>query len=117
MERVWSTPMQSLASGYGLSDVGLAKVCRKHNVPRPPRGHWAKLAHCKPVERPGLPAAPKGVGEIVVLVGTPPEIAPSGSAGPRRTPSAGVSKPSSGDWNRHAAIASCAWPTTGTRPS
>ncbi|MEZ6235171.1 MAG: hypothetical protein R3B68_13365 [Phycisphaerales bacterium] len=80
MEQVWSTPMQTLAAGNGLSDVGLAKVCRKHNVPTPPRGHWAKLAHGKPVERPSLPAAPKGVGEIVVLVGTPPEIAPSQEA-------------------------------------
>ncbi|MCE9528180.1 MAG: hypothetical protein K8R36_19230 [Planctomycetales bacterium] len=41
-ERVWQEPMSRLAATFGLSDVGLAKICRKHNVPRPPRGYWAK---------------------------------------------------------------------------
>jgi len=31
-----------LAGRYGLSDVGMAKICRKHNIPVPPRGYWAK---------------------------------------------------------------------------
>jgi hypothetical protein len=35
--------MIKLARKYGLSDVGLAKICRKHNIPRPPRGYWAKV--------------------------------------------------------------------------
>ena len=35
---VWQTPMMHLAKTYGLSDVGLAKIRRKHNIPRPPRG-------------------------------------------------------------------------------
>jgi hypothetical protein len=39
---VWSQPMLRLAKTYGLSDVGLAKVCKKHRIPRPPRGYWAK---------------------------------------------------------------------------
>src|SRR5687767_12788611 len=38
-ELVWSTPMSRLAGRYGLSDVGLAKVCDRHHVPRPPRGY------------------------------------------------------------------------------
>lgn len=41
-EKVWSTPMQRLASEFGLSDVGLAKICKKLDIPRPARGHWAK---------------------------------------------------------------------------
>ena len=36
---VWSVPMLRLGSKYGLSDVGLAKVCRKHDIPLPPRGY------------------------------------------------------------------------------
>jgi hypothetical protein len=28
-DEVWSVPMWTLAGSYGLSDVGLAKVCRK----------------------------------------------------------------------------------------
>jgi hypothetical protein len=39
---VWSEPMRRLATRFGISDVGLAKICRKHDIPRPPRGYWAK---------------------------------------------------------------------------
>jgi hypothetical protein len=39
---VWCEPMIRLARRYGLSDVGLAKVCREYDIPRPPRGYWAK---------------------------------------------------------------------------
>ena len=43
-EKVWSAPMTRLAKELGVSDVGLAKACRRHDVPAPPRGYWAKLA-------------------------------------------------------------------------
>ena len=36
--------MIKLARKLDISDVGLAKACRRHNIPRPPRGYWAKLA-------------------------------------------------------------------------
>jgi len=42
-QRVWSTPMRTLAKEFKLSDVGLAKICEKHQIPRPPRGHWARV--------------------------------------------------------------------------
>src|SRR5208337_2792418 len=35
-ERVWSEPMRTIAPEFGLSDVGLAKICKKHRIPRPP---------------------------------------------------------------------------------
>lgn len=41
---VWSKPIQQLAKEYGYSDVGLAKICRKHNIPLPPRGYWSKVS-------------------------------------------------------------------------
>jgi hypothetical protein len=47
-EEVWATPMQTLAKKYGISDVGLAKVCRKLSIPVPGRGHWARK---KPARR------------------------------------------------------------------
>lgn len=34
--------MRRLAKEWGISDVGLAKVCRKHDIPCPPVGYWAK---------------------------------------------------------------------------
>ena len=55
-EEVWSTPGRTLAKKYGVSDVALAKACRRHKIPRPPRGHWAKLAAGKPSAQEPLPA-------------------------------------------------------------
>lgn len=53
---IWSEPIQRVAKRYGLSDVGLAKVCRKLNIPRPGRGYWAKKAAGKTIPRqPALP--------------------------------------------------------------
>ncbi len=42
-ERVWSQPVASLAAEWGLSGPGLKKVCRRLQIPVPPRGYWAKL--------------------------------------------------------------------------
>jgi hypothetical protein len=55
-EKVWQFPLVTLAGEYGISDVGLAKVCRKLQVPLPGLGHWTKIAcgHC--IARPPLPA-------------------------------------------------------------
>ncbi len=33
-EQVWTLPMSRLAKQYGLSDVGLAKICKRHNIVR-----------------------------------------------------------------------------------
>lgn len=37
----------------------MAKVCRKYEIPRPPVGYWAKLAHGKTVKRLDLPKLSK----------------------------------------------------------
>ncbi len=55
-KEVWATPGQKLAKKYSVSDVALAKACRRHKIPRPPRGYWAKLAHGKPSRQIPLPA-------------------------------------------------------------
>jgi hypothetical protein len=52
---VWSEPIIKIAKRYGLSDVGLSKLCRRHNIPLPPRGYWAKLQAGKAVQRLALP--------------------------------------------------------------
>ena len=41
---IWSKSLVLAAEGLGISDVGLAKICRRLNVPRPYRGYWARLA-------------------------------------------------------------------------
>jgi hypothetical protein len=51
--KVWAQPMTQLAAELGISDVGLAKACRRHAVPAPSRGYWAKLkAGQKPPQTP-----------------------------------------------------------------
>lgn len=54
-EEVWSEPMATVAGKYGLSDVGLAKICRKLDVPVPWRGYWRKKQVGQTVKRPPLP--------------------------------------------------------------
>lgn len=62
---VWSTPISKLAPRFDLSDVGLAKLCDRENIPRPPRGYWAKLEHGKKVKQPSLPPAADGAPERI----------------------------------------------------
>ncbi|MDE3016597.1 MAG: hypothetical protein KGI29_06745 [Pseudomonadota bacterium] len=50
-QEVWETPMRQLAKQYDISDVGLAKICRKMDIPTPPRGYWAKHANGQRVEK------------------------------------------------------------------
>ena len=54
-ERIWTEPVLILASRYGISNVGLAKICRKHAIPQPGRGYWQKLRAGKRVKRTPLP--------------------------------------------------------------
>ncbi len=54
-EKVWQFPLRKLAAQYGMSDVGLAKVCRKLEIPLPGTGHWTKITCGHTVVRPSLP--------------------------------------------------------------
>ena len=54
-KKVWETPIIRLSKEYGLSDVGFAKICKKYNIPRPPRGYWARKAVGYRVKRLPLP--------------------------------------------------------------
>lgn len=52
---VWSKPLTSLIKDYAYSDNGLRKICKKHNIPTPKLGHWAKLKHGKKPPKIPLP--------------------------------------------------------------
>jgi hypothetical protein len=65
-DEVWKDPVRKVASRYGVSDVALAKICRKLRVPLPWPGYWAQVRAGQQVSRPPLPPVPVGVpGEIV----------------------------------------------------
>lgn len=42
-EEIWAEPVTRVAPRYGISGVALGKICRKHKIPLPPRGYWAKI--------------------------------------------------------------------------
>lgn len=54
LDEVWAEPVSVVALRYGLSDVGLKKLCARLQVPTPTRGHWAKVKAGR-----GIPRKPK----------------------------------------------------------
>lgn len=56
--RVWTEPVRTVAKQLGISDVGLAKDCKRLKIPLPGRGYWAKKAAGKNAPRIPLPALP-----------------------------------------------------------
>ena len=64
---VWESPVSEVAVRFGISDVGLAKACRRAAVPFPPRGYWAKLEAGKWMDHaPLLPAPAAYTGKIPI---------------------------------------------------
>lgn len=54
-ELAWSKPISELAKDFGISDVGLAKRCKRLSVPVPGRGYWARVDAGQTPYRPTLP--------------------------------------------------------------
>jgi hypothetical protein len=54
-QAIWSTPMRTLAKGYGISDVALAKICKRLEVPHPGLGYWSRVQHGQKATRIRLP--------------------------------------------------------------
>jgi len=72
LDEVWSEPVQAVAPRYGLSDVGLKKLCSRLQIPTPPRGHWAKVKAGKRVSpRPKLREYTGHPGYLYRPVGQP----------------------------------------------
>src|SRR3984885_5114406 len=76
-EKVWTAPVRTIAKEFGMSDVGLAKICRKHGIPIPPLGYWRKTETGHKVVRPPLSPATNGLEtlDISVRERLPPELA------------------------------------------
>ena len=72
---VWSEPLGNVASRYGLTGNGLAKICDRLAIPRPPRSHWTRSVQARDAQPP-LPPAPLGLSDTFAL----------GSRQPRQSP-------------------------------
>lgn len=53
---VWERPTQEVAKELGVSDVAIAKLCARLQVPKPPRGYWARVRSGQTPRRPPLAA-------------------------------------------------------------
>jgi hypothetical protein len=54
-ELAWSKPLSTLAKDFGISDVALAKRCKRLGIPVPGRGYWARVDAGQTPHRPQLP--------------------------------------------------------------
>ncbi|WP_075289175.1 hypothetical protein [Pararhizobium arenae] len=53
---VWERPTSEIAIELGISDVAVGKLCEKLQVPKPPRGYWARVVAGHAPRRPALKA-------------------------------------------------------------
>jgi hypothetical protein len=68
-ELVWTAPVSEVAERLGVSDVALAKLCRGAGIPIPYRGYWAKMNAGYLMARTPLPPSPKGLPELLRILG------------------------------------------------
>jgi hypothetical protein len=73
---VWEKPMVHVAKRFGISDVALRKICKKHDIPTPPLGYWAKLAYGKRTRQPPLGALKENIQDAIYLEEKPIEDVP-----------------------------------------
>ena len=66
--QVWDKPLGEVSKRYGVTGTGLAKICDRHGIPRPPQGHWTKREVGKHVEVTPLPRLEEGQREEFDIV-------------------------------------------------
>jgi hypothetical protein len=66
-ELVWKTPLIKLSKDYNLSDVGLSKICKRHQIPTPPAGYWAKIANGHAQTKTPLPETSDKTIEVIEI--------------------------------------------------
>jgi len=71
-ELVWTAPVLEVALRLGVSDVALAKLCRRAAIPVPGRGYWARIDSGQQIDRTPLPPAPEGLPELLRIRGRQP---------------------------------------------
>ncbi|WP_282035440.1 hypothetical protein [Aquimarina algiphila] len=64
---VWSSPLTKLAKEFSYSDSGLRKICKKHNIPLPKAGYWAKIKYNKKVIKVPLPISKKNQNDEIEI--------------------------------------------------
>lgn len=71
---VWEEALSKLGPKLDLSDVGLRKICKRHNIPLPPQGDWARSPDRRSPKRTPLPQPDKDWDlEFVIQLQVAPE--------------------------------------------
>ncbi|MBO6657816.1 MAG: hypothetical protein JJ934_13025 [Pseudomonadales bacterium] len=63
-KKVWRVPLRHLAIEYQISDVGLAKVLKRFQIPRPPAGYWMMKPDRQKREQKPLPKVSEEFQEV-----------------------------------------------------
>ena len=66
-DKIWKTPASELAKQFHISDVALGKICRKMNVPKPPRGYWERLRAGESIPQTPLPKTNELTRDFTIL--------------------------------------------------
>jgi hypothetical protein len=66
---VWSEPMKSLSTRFGVSDVALKQACVRAGIPTPYRGYWAEKEAGKETFQAPFPARAPGLDDQVSIGG------------------------------------------------
>lgn len=64
LDLVWAKPVSVLAEEFGVSPNGLAKICDRLDIERPPKGYWQGRHRGGEVERPASISDPDGIVTI-----------------------------------------------------
>jgi len=67
LNAVWSDPIRTLARKLDVTDVAIAKACRRAAIPTPDVGYWMKRRTAKSPQIPKLPPRPLGMNHIVAI--------------------------------------------------
>jgi hypothetical protein len=70
-ELVWKEPVVKVAKRFEVSDVAVAKACRRHQIPLPGRSHWARLAAGQQISRTPLPEVKEQPLQHITFLGAP----------------------------------------------
>lgn len=73
---VWSQPMVHAAKQFSISGNGLAKICKRLDIPYPPRGYWAQIQAGKEPKKAPLKPASGDTPKAVDIRPTPPPAPP-----------------------------------------
>jgi len=79
-DRVWAEPVERVAQALGISDVGLAKACRRHQIPVPPRGYWRRKETGHKVRHVPLPKLSDPQRDAATVTFRPPPSPPPSTA-------------------------------------